>query len=273
VFIDLPIWSASQVGRSGGQTYADYFRSLAPATPGKVGYLTFLSSRYQGKTDDLKQVYQLDLRDLAPASTVDLSHISAATNKQIATDDEAFLNQVADVYYQLITTALRRVDTNHLICGDRLMALAERTPDSILQTAARYVDVLAFQPMGTREMLQSYITHAGRLTGKPVLLADVNTMSRRPEKNELDTTEYERSSGEHTLAYYLDAASSPYCIGIHRCTIRDYQPWNTQYHRRGLLKADDTPYPILIDYTVRTNRQVYNLVYGQQQPTKSKTLP
>jgi hypothetical protein len=95
----------------------------------------------------------------------------------------------------------------------------------------------------------------------PVLLADTNTMTQRPEKGQADTADYERSAGEHTMAYYLDAAASKSCIGIHRCTVRDYQPWNPQYHRRGLLKADDTPYPILVDYTRRTNEDVYELVY------------
>jgi hypothetical protein len=101
-----------------------------------------------------------------------------------------------------------------------------------------------------------------RLTGKPVLLADVNTMVTRPAKDLVDTTDYERTAGEHTLAYYLHAAASRACLGLHRCTIRDYQPWNIQYHRRGLLQADDTPYPLLADYTRRTNERVFQLVYG-----------
>jgi len=103
------------------------------------------------------------------------------------------------------------------------------------------------------------------LTGKPVLLADVNTMTRRPARDEVDTADYERAAGEHNLAYYLDASASRYCIGLHRCTVRDYQPWNPQYHRRGLLKADDTPYSILVDYTRRTNARVYERVYASAE--------
>lgn len=59
------------------------------------------------------------------------------------------------------------------------------------------------------------------MTGKPVLLADVNTMTDRPKKGQIDTTEYERSAGKHTLEYYLNAAGSKCCIGVHRCTVRD----------------------------------------------------
>lgn len=95
-------------------------------------------------------------------------------------DDEAFLNRIADVYYTCVAGELRKADPHHLILGDRLMALPEWTPDSILVTAAKYVDVIAFQPMGTRTMLRDYLDRVHRLTGKPILLADVNTMTRRP---------------------------------------------------------------------------------------------
>ncbi|MBK7930041.1 MAG: hypothetical protein IPJ98_21995 [Bryobacterales bacterium] len=114
-------------------------------------------------------------------------------------------------------------------------------------------------------MLRSYLDKVLALTGKPALLADVNTMTQRPVKDQADSSDYERSAGEHTMAYYLDAAGSKACIGIHRCTVRDYQPWNPRYHRRGLLKADDTPYAVLSEYTARTNRLVYERVYGRGQ--------
>jgi hypothetical protein len=225
VFIDLPVWHPKP---RRGESYCDFIRSLDAGSPGRKAYDDFVTrSQAEGK----------------PA------------------DDEAFLNRIADVYYTCVVGELRKADPHHLVLGDRLMALPEWTPDSILVTAAKYVDVISFQPMGTRTMLRDYLDRVHRLTGKPVLLADVNTMTRRPAQDETDTAEYERSAGEHTLAYYMDAASSKSCVGIHRCTVRDYQPWNPQYHRRGLLKADDSPYPILVDYTRRANEEVYELVY------------
>jgi hypothetical protein len=225
VFIDLPVWHP-QPRR--GASYCDFLRALDAGAPGRKAYDDFVNRRREeGKS----------------------------------ADDEVFLNRIADVYYTCAVGELRQADPHHLVLGDRLMALPEWTPDSILVTAAKHVDVISLQPMGTRTMLRDYIDRVHRLTGKPVLLADVNTMTRRPARDEVDTTEHERSAGEHTLAYYLDAAASTYCVGIHRCTVRDYQPWNPQYHRRGLLRADDTPYPILVDYTRRTNEEVYDLVY------------
>jgi hypothetical protein len=222
VFIDLPVWHPRPPR---GPGYVEFFRSLPAGAPGRAALEQFR-------------------RD----------HPGA--------DDEAFLNHVAARYYTITTTALRAADPHHLILGDRLMALPERTPDSILRTAAKFVDVLSFQPMGTPKPIGAYLDRVHQLTGKPVLLADVNTMTMRPAKDLADSTAYERAAGEHTLAYYLDAARSRACLGLHRCTLRDYQPWNLQYHRRGLLRADDTPYPLLVDYTRRTNAEVLRLVHG-----------
>ena len=225
VFIDLPVWHPKP---KRGESYCDFIRSLDTASPGRKAYDQFV--RY----------------------------CQAEGN---AADDEAFINRIADVYYTCLVDELRQCDPHHLVLGDRLMALSDWTPDSILATAAKYVDVISFQPMGTRTPIRNYIDHVHDLTGKPVLLADTNTMTQRPKRDQADTTDYERSAGEHTMEYYLDAASSSFCIGIHRCTVRDYQPWNPKYHRRGLLKADDAPYEILVDYTQRTNARVYELVY------------
>ncbi|MBM4091337.1 MAG: hypothetical protein FJ276_18225 [Planctomycetes bacterium] len=237
VFVDLPVWHPKP---RRGESYCDFIRSLDASAPGRKAYQDFVAQ------------CQVESRPV---------------------DDEAFLNQIADVYYTCVVGELRKADPNHLVLGDRLMALPEWTPDSILVTASRYVDVISFQPMGTRTLLRDYIDHVHALTGKPVLLADTNTMTERPQENQVDTTQYERSAGEHTMEYYLNAASSTACIGIHRCTVRDYQPWNPQYHRRGLLKADDTPYPILVDYTRRTNQMVYELVYAPTTESRRSAQP
>ena len=227
VLIDLPVWHPKPVR---GESYVDFFRGLSAGAPGRRAYEAFVAEN--------------------------------ATGDPMA-DDEAFLNLAADAYYQCVVDELRKCDPHHVLLGDRFMALPRWTPDSILVTAAKYVDVISFQPMGTRTPLREYIDHVHEITGKPVLLADTNTMTMRPTKGQVDRTEYERSAGEHTMEYYRDAAGSKACIGIHRCTVRDYQPWNPRYHRRGLLKADDTPYSILVDRTRRTNACVYELVYAK----------
>ncbi|NOY00495.1 MAG: hypothetical protein GXP30_12280 [Verrucomicrobia bacterium] len=261
VFIDLPIWHPASGGRKGGETYVDYIRGLAPEEAGRKAYVIFLEKQYQGNVTKFAGIYGVKASSFDALASSELSKVQVRKNNKVKVDDELFLNQMADVYYECVVGELRKLDPNHLVLGDRLMALPERTPDSIIATAAKYVDVITFQPMGTKKLIGGYIDHIFELTDKPVFLADVNTMTMRPEKGLVDSSAYERAAGEYTQKYYLDAIESKYCIGINRCTIRDYQPWNPKFHRRGLLKADDSPYSVLIDYTQRVNKQVLEQVY------------
>jgi len=255
-------WAASRSGPS----YVDFFRGLELEAPGRRAYLDFLQSRYGKDLPKLRVGYDLSATSWDEVATADLSKVDAR-RPPVAVDDEAFLNQVADLYYSIVVGELRDADPHHLVLGDRLMSLPGWTPDSILATAAKHVDVLSFQPMGTGTMHREYLDEILARLNKPVLFADTNTMTERPSRDQVDTAADERAAGEHTLAWYLDAAASKACIGIHRCTVRDYQSWNPLFHRRGLLRADDTPYPILVEYTQRTNREVYRLAYGNgRQP-------
>lgn len=130
VFLDLPVWHPKP---KRGESYCDFIRSLGDGAPGRKAYDAFVTQR------------RVEAR---------------------LADDEAFPNQMADVYCTCIVSELRRGDPHHLILGDRLMALPEWTPDSILATAAKHVDVIAFQPMGTRTMLRDYLDRVHRLTGR-----------------------------------------------------------------------------------------------------------
>lgn len=261
LFIDLPTWHNAFNRTKPTGSYVDYFRSLKPYTAGREAYAAFLKKRWGADPEGFRAAYGMDLDSLDELPAIDIAPEILAREKP-AEDDEQFLNEVADAYYRCATSELRRIDPNHLILGDRFMADSAKTYDSILAVAAKYVDVISFQPMGTKTLLGDYIDHVHELTGKPILLADVNCVLERPTKDLKDTSDYERAVSEHTEKYYLDAARRTSCIGIHRCTIRDYQPWNLNFFRRGLLRADDSPYPILGEFTRRTNEMVYQMVYS-----------
>lgn len=154
VFIDLPDWS------------------VVP-TRG-TSYVEFLAQRCGGNIQALNDTYGTRAESFPALLTSDMTTLNAR-HAEVAADDEVFLNVLADAYYTCVVRELRTVDPHHLILGDRLMALPERTPDSILFTASKFVDVLSFQPMGTRTMPRDYIDRVFQLTGKPILLADAHS--------------------------------------------------------------------------------------------------
>jgi hypothetical protein len=265
VGIDLPLWVVSPAR---GESYPDFFRKMDTQSLGKAVYIDFLKKKYANDLSSLNAAYHLQLSSVEDIIHADLGQVSANDNQNIASDDYEFLLIIAEEYFSYISAVFQEADPNHLYLGDRFMAIPDderphmKVPDDLLVIAAKYVDVISFQPMGTRMLIKDYIDHVNAVTGLPVLLADVNCVTIRPEEGQEDTYDYEIQTGEHTLEYYLNASESRSLIGIHRCTVRDFRPWDTRYHRRGLLKRDDTPYPILEEFTIKANEMVYELVYG-----------
>ncbi len=250
VFRDLPLWGTTP--QRGKPTYMDFIRALPEEAPGKQAYSSFIGN----ESKPLSATHTVDsiLRSENNGELTKLTPSSQAS-------DEAFLNILADLYYRLTTEAIREIDPHHLILGDRFMTQSSRTPDSILVTAARYVDALSFQPMGTQSLVSGYLDQVHEITGKPTLLADVNCVLQRPARDQTDTRDYQKNVADHTRRFYLDAASSPACIGIHRCTIRDFQVWDKTKHRPGLLQANDIPYPFLSEETRSISQEVLEQVY------------
>jgi hypothetical protein len=264
VFIDCPVWN---IKPQRGISYIDFIRSGNQNSPGKKEYVKFLAGRYNNDIAALNKAYGTGFSSFDVMLSSESLTLQAKDNQSVTEDDEAFLVILADKYFSIAAGELRKADPDHLILGDRFMSASKsqpglRVPDEVLKMAAKYLDVISFQPMGTTEMRKDYINHVNQITEKPVLLADVNTMTSRPYEGQTNTEEYEKSAGEHTINFYMDAAESPALIGIHRCTVRDYRPWDTNFHRRGLLKKDDTPYPLMVKYTIEANNAVYNKVYG-----------
>jgi hypothetical protein len=264
VMVDCPLWSVSP---QNGMSYVDFMRSLPSNARGKKEYIKFIKKRY-GK--DIKRFisdYRININTFTELNDTTVSKkITAKKNPVVAADDELFLNIIAEAYFRFNTQTFKKLDPNHLLLGDRFMAATTqqsniRTPDIILKTAAKYFDVLSFQPMGAQTMWKDYFNHVAELTNMPILLADVNTTYDRPKQGQTDTQDFEERMGTNMLSYYTNIIDCPALIGIHRCTVRDYRPWDTKFYRRGILKADDTPYPIMEKYTIESSKKVFEVVY------------
>jgi hypothetical protein len=265
VFSDLTIWSIVHPQILKIDSYVDFMRKLENGTAGKQKYIGFLTQKYGENIELFNRIYGFKISMSKEFSVCSFSALTK--NGEIDKDDEEFLNIIADHYFKLMTSEIRKLDPNHLIMGDRLyIALnnemsteSKGVHNSVLLTAAKYLDVLSFQPFGTLKV-KNYLDFIGNLTKKPVFLVDVLTVPVRPTQSG-ETREYEETCGKFTYDYYTNAALCNNLIGIHRCTVRDYQAWNKAFYRQGLLKNDDTEYPILVDYTKNANIKLYEMIY------------
>lgn len=266
VFSDLTIWSVLHPQSLNIDSYVDFMRKLDNGAAGKQKYIRYLTQKYSEKMDVFNRIYGYQIN--TSKELADCNFAALTKNETIIKDDEEFLNIIADHYFKLITSETRKQDPNHLIMGDRFyislsneMSTESRgLQNSVLLTASKYLDVISFQPFGQTKV-NNYLDYVGNLTKKPVFLVDVLTVPVRPMQSG-ETTEYEETCGKATYDYYTNAALSKSLIGIHRCTVRDYQAWNKQFYRQGLLKNDDTEYPILVDYTKKTNVRLFEMIYS-----------
>jgi hypothetical protein len=142
-----------------------------------------------------------------------------------------FTRLYADRYYQAVHTAIRRVDPNHLILGDRYISFC---PDPVVQAAGPYVDVVTTNydwPAGTDGYLPlEYLRRLHTLSGRPVLIteyyvaADENA-SGNPNSGNIFTTvatQAERAAALETRLRQL--LNEPYIVGAHWFCFADEPP-------------------------------------------------
>lgn len=266
VFTDLPIWNIQMARNAKVDSYVDFMRKLDVTKPGKQKYLDFILARYENKLVDFNRAYGFRISSVDQIKNCDFTNIKPTPETDF--DDEAFLNIIADQYYRIITEEVKKHAPHHLLMGDRLiLSLADESAleskgvhTSILVTASKYLDVLSFQPFSATTSPRRYLDHVEKRTGKPSLLVDTLNRPGRPPQSG-DTTEFENEQGSLIYKYFTETVKSEACLGIHRCTLRDHQAAKKTSTRQGILKEDDTEYPLLADWTKKANAACYGIAY------------
>jgi hypothetical protein len=131
-----------------------------------------------------------------------------------------------------------------LILGDRYEAMAA-VPDQVLEAARPFVDVMSFQHFGPVEQIRSDLERFGRITDKPVLLADSAggiVLPGNVRRN--DPAKYAA-----TLAALREV---PACVGFHLCGAY----LRNRARNRGLRGPDETPDREAITGITAANRQM-----------------
>jgi hypothetical protein len=251
---DTPRWDLAMARRLLGTDWVSRTRSLPASAPGKRRYVAFLREVHEARPDRLRAAYGLDLdeadallaRDFAD---LDLSHPT------VASDDRQFLRLIAREYYRIVGAATRREDPEHLVFGDRY--LADDHPVEVIEEALPWIDVLSVQPV-RMEFEAEMLDRLRAIANKPVLICDHQSSFYT---DAYPRTLWEQSASESDAAraydaYLSRAFESPYVIGYHRCQYIDRFAPSLNVLKQGLLREDETPYPILVDQVRRTNLRI-----------------
>jgi hypothetical protein len=233
----------------------DYIR-LAPSSAGKKAWVEHLKSTYRA-IDDLNAAWNSEYCEFD--DLIHLSHYRAEPTA-IKRDKEAFLRLIAERYFQITSSALKRFDPNHLNLGCRVVGVS--TPRVVLDVMKEYVDVISLNHY-TIHYPSDYHSTVYELTGKPLMVTEFSVCAGR-EAGFLINTNGARSvlvkdqkrRGEVYGNFVTTAFSLPFVVGTHWFALYDFGNVNGLIGNYGLLDLKDNPYTVFTDAVTSVHAQL-----------------
>jgi hypothetical protein len=187
----------------------------------------------------------------------------------------AFLYDCARRYFEVITTAIRRYDPNHLILGSRF---AGRPNLGFVEMSSLF-DVLSLN-VYTAEFAPdpALIRRYSEMCGRPVLIGEFTASAPgRGLQGLFYSTHKVRDQAARGAAYRYfveNAAAIPEIVGTHWFQLVDDlptgRPMDGERLNYGFVSVLDTPYPELIAAACETHARIYDLCFGNMQPIRNR---
>jgi hypothetical protein len=201
-----------------------------------------------------------------------------------AADLEAFNAFYFERYMTIVTTAIRRYDTNHMYLGCRFNQEAEELNNSaIFKVAGKYMDVVSINHYRKWEPDPKTLAKWGDWSGRPFFITEwyvKGVDSGLPNKTGagwLVPTQKDR--GLFYQNFCLELLKSPDCVGWQWFKYQDNDPENlntdssNRDSNKGIVNPLYEPYGDLLAQMKILNRQVYHLIqYFDRSRTSASPL-
>ena len=172
-------------------------------------------------------------------------------------DELQYMGHVADRYYQVVTSALRKNDPNHLILGERLHASAKYNP-YIIESVGKYSDVISinfYRDWAPPQNVRAMWREKGK---KPFLITEFYAKAANTGlENEngagwVVPTQKERV--QHFENFAMQMLGTPNCIGFQWFRFVDDEGSN-----KGVYDSKFQPYQQLQDSMKNLSGGLYRL--------------
>ena len=182
---------------------------------------------------------------------------------------EEFAGVVADYYYRIVSTAIRKQDKNHLYLGSRLHGSPKHT-ESIVRAAGKYCDVVSINYYGSWGPDPVLMKEWDNWTGKPFMITEFYTKAM--DSGMANTTgagftvHTQQDRGYAYQHFCLGLLQSKNCVGWHWFRYQDNDPSakgadpSNLDSNKGLLNTEYQWYMPMIKFMKQLNENVYSLV-------------
>ena len=213
------------------------------------------------KTIQLKESLKLPANNAQHQSAkawLKKKHGKLVKPSKISEEDELeYMGVVADRYFQIVTTALRKYDPNHLILGERLHASAKYNPQ-VIGAAGKYCDVISINFYKDWEPPRKVLAMWRDVGKKPFIITEFYTKAADSGFPNVEGAGWvvptQKERAQHFENFALQMLGTPNCIGIHWFRFVDDDGSN-----KGVYQLDYKPYEKLQDSIKNISRQMYRL--------------
>lgn len=244
----------------GHETMLEMYLHLPADAPGRQAVLAFLRTRYRDNVRAWSRAWDVPrIKDFDAVTT-------AGRTPAYRADADAFLEQVAERYFQICANAIHQADPNHLFLGARF---SMPVPDPVLR-AGRIADVVSVN-IYARDP-QPILRHIYQLTGKPILITEFAFRAADAglpnHQGAGPIVPNQAARGQAYRDFVTRLESTPQAIGYHWFEWAD-EPAQGRFDGEdsnyGLVNIQDQPYQLFVAAVKDANEKALQ-VHAHAQP-------
>ncbi|MFC1734654.1 hypothetical protein ACFL1X_00950 [Candidatus Hydrogenedentota bacterium] len=193
----------------------------------------------------------------------DFDHVKTwASDLDLETDaGRKELTRIVVQYFKVITDAIRRYDSNHLILGDRFNGMNQLT-DYLLEAIAPFIDVFSMNLNGVFDEVNPTTEKVASLTGLPVYMSDsaflAPTELLKVQPGNSTYCEDQAERGRKYQEFARKNFKSPHVVGWSWCAYLE-----NRIRCSGIRNCMDEPYEDCTNLMREFNEQVYETILGE----------
>ncbi|MBI4976834.1 MAG: hypothetical protein HZC28_05095 [Spirochaetes bacterium] len=252
--------------------------------PAKTALIDWLKNRYPS-VEQLNAAWGAT----APSYEAIRAGTNGFTGKNTVTvehDKTDFVRLIADKYFEIISSSIRKFDKNHMILGCRFAGGASPAYEPVWEAAGKYCDIVTFNYYGSVD-LDTGVTFT-HISGGTMTLPDLFTKFHGLAKRPLMITEWAfpaYDSGlpcKHGAGMRVNTQTErSYCYEVYQKMIfglpfmvgSDYFMWGDEPalgisanfpedSNYGLVNEQDEPWELLVKTATRVNAMAYQIHAG-----------
>lgn len=227
--------------------------ALGPDSPAKNAFVDLLKTRHES-LDSLNAAWKTKFASWDEVLMPFKASAPFKSSNQRA-DFSAFLSHFADKYFEVVSSAIKKHDPNHLYLGCRFAYWF--TPEAV-KSAAKYSDAISFNIYTWNRNTYAFAQELG----KPCIVGEFHFgATDRGMFSGNVTVESQEARGESYANYLQTLLSEPAFVGAHWFQYYDEpttgRSQDGENFNIGFASITDMPYPELIAAAREANRKIY----------------